>query len=107
MRRFSLAARSLSGCPASLRSVPEGAASRIGKALIWRVMLSFARWISGVVSIFLPALREARMGVIAVEWYGSTEAPAMVQPPGCRVAAAHAPPERLIAAPNRQPGGPP
>src|SRR5215468_3036616 len=43
MRLFSLAARSLSGWSASLRRVPEGAARRMGKALIWQVLSSIFR----------------------------------------------------------------
>src|ERR1700730_14397452 len=61
MRRFSLAARSLSGSPASLRSVPEAAESRVGKALIWRV-LWFGRWIFWGPLDFSPCSEGGELG---------------------------------------------
>src|SRR5713101_3848406 len=106
MQSFSLPALSLKGWPASLRGFPEGAESRIGKALIWRVLLSFERSISGVGLIFLPTLRDASMGAIAVEWDGSHGSVCHGTTSSALVASARAaPPKGLIATRNRQPGG--
>jgi hypothetical protein len=51
-------ARSLRSRPASLRLFPEGTRYSICKGLIWHVLLVVWRTISGIQSIFVPALRE-------------------------------------------------
>jgi hypothetical protein len=58
MSRLSLPARSLRGRPASLRTVPDGAGGLLRKRLICHALLAKRPAISGVESIFLPALRE-------------------------------------------------
>src|SRR6266446_3386299 len=58
MLSHSLPARSLSGREASLRTLPEGAEGRRSKRLIWLALPAIGPAISGVGSIFLPALRE-------------------------------------------------
>jgi len=58
MLSHSLPARSLNGREASLRMLPEGAEGRRSKWLISRALLAIGPAISGVGSIFLPALRE-------------------------------------------------
>ncbi len=62
MLSHSLPARSLSGRPASLRTLPEGAGCRLPKGLISRALLAIKAAISGVRWIFLPALRETAAG---------------------------------------------
>jgi len=58
MLGHSLPASSLSGREASLRTLPEGAEGWRSKWLISRALLAVGTAISGVGSIFLPALRE-------------------------------------------------
>ncbi len=62
MLSHSLPARSLNGREASLRMLPEGAEGRRSKWLISRALLAIGPAISGVGSIFLPALRETARG---------------------------------------------
>jgi hypothetical protein len=63
MPGFSLPARSLRGRSASLRSFPDDGWTRVSKSLISRLLLAIGRAISGVESIFLPALREGPVRV--------------------------------------------
>jgi hypothetical protein len=58
MSRLSLPARSLRGRRASLRTVPDGTGCLLHKGLIWRALFVMRPAISGVETIFLPALRE-------------------------------------------------
>jgi len=60
MLGFCVPVPSLSGRSASLRVLPERAAGRFLKHLIWRILLVIRRPVSGVESIFLPGLREGR-----------------------------------------------
>src|SRR5437660_12217182 len=60
MLGFCVPVPSLSGRSASLSVLPERAAGRFLKHLIWRILLVIGRPVSGVASIFLPALREGR-----------------------------------------------
>ena|ERR1700731_3669899 len=60
MLGFCVPVPSLSGRSASLRVLPERAAGRFLKHLIWRILLVIRRPVSGVESIFLPGLREVR-----------------------------------------------
>src|ERR1700730_7611358 len=60
MLGFRVPAPSLSGRSASLRLLPERAAGRFLKHLIWRILLVIRRPVCGVESIFLPGLREGR-----------------------------------------------
>jgi len=62
MLHHSLPARSLGSRPASLRTLPEGAAYRIPKGLISRALPAIKAAISRVRWIFLPALRETAGG---------------------------------------------
>jgi hypothetical protein len=62
MLSHSLPARSLSGRAASLKTLPEGAGSRRPERLISLAFLAISPAISGVGSIFLPALRETARG---------------------------------------------
>jgi len=59
MLSHSLPACSLSGREASLRTLPEGAEGRRSKQLILRALPAIGTAISGLGSIFLPALTEA------------------------------------------------
>jgi len=60
MLGFCVPVPSLSGRSASLSVLPERAAGRFLKHLIWRILLVIGRPVSGVASIFLPGLREGR-----------------------------------------------
>src|SRR5437660_3274970 len=60
MLGFCVPVPSLSGRSASLSVLPERAAGRFLKHLIWRILLVIGRPVSGVESIFLPGLREGR-----------------------------------------------
>jgi hypothetical protein len=60
MLGFCVPVPSLSGRSASLRVLPERAAGRFLKHLIWRILLVIRRPVCGVESIFLPGLREGR-----------------------------------------------
>src|ERR1700737_1517644 len=60
MLGFCVPVPSLSGRSASLRVLPERAAGRFLKHLIWRILLVIRRPACGVESIFLPGLREGR-----------------------------------------------
>jgi hypothetical protein len=60
MLGFCVPAPSLSGRSASLRVLPDRAAGRFLKHLIWRILLVIRRPVCGVESIFLPGLREGR-----------------------------------------------
>src|SRR5712671_3859179 len=60
MLGFCVPVPSLSGRSASLRVLPERAAGRFLKHLIWCILLVIRRPVCGVESIFLPGLREGR-----------------------------------------------
>src|ERR1700730_14389035 len=60
MLGFCVPVPSLSGRSASLSVLPERAAERFVKPLIWRILLVIRRSVSGVESIFLPGLRDGR-----------------------------------------------
>src|SRR5439155_6556955 len=60
MLGFCVPVSSLSGRSASVRVLPERAAGWFLKHLMWRILLVIRRPVSGVASIFVPALREGR-----------------------------------------------
>src|SRR5437588_6470719 len=60
MLGFCVPVPSLSGRSASLRVLPERASGWFLKHLMWRILLVIRRPVSGVASIFVPALREGR-----------------------------------------------
>jgi hypothetical protein len=124
MLGFCVPVPSLNGRSASLRILPECAAGRFLKHLIWRILLVIRRPVSGVESIFLPGLREGRSkpaGLVdeVAQRLAGEEAAAVVEDDlvapvveigavACRCAVSAAPPEgstacgRRAAAPARR-----